>query len=654
MKLSFTTGIASSNSTSGSSISSKRSRSNDTDSRIKDAGTARTQTTLTMWKRSKPTKKPVSSASNKSAEQHAVPSLTSSLNYRRQDPTSIATTFNSPKRYGSEQDNPEYSQEPKRAVSEPLKLVECNSAPNTTTILDEDVLFSDYDEPEPDSSTEDSIDSINSTVAIDLLASAQSPSMLQSASYFTELQQSIQRSLSSEWAEIEAFLHTDYVPQELEEFNDLFEAFRRQETGFSGWNPAFLVTPSGHPGERLHLKLHYPTFRSQHLEYGESADDTNNSTKLLMRKGLDASNAFWFEACFRRQTPTSSRHQECATKLWPTEVKDTHSSFSHLCEGFRKKVLLLFGAVNRKNFNLRYAVVERTVRTSPTELVTVGIVRRPNEAIHYLVVYCPHPEWLLWNWTTWAGRYYDACINVAATLTGLEVLPHLFEQRASCVKVNATQKNALRDADTTRKLEKQNKVRCHPDDLPPNVQLFAANNGIPKDRLKTHFQGGWSVAQLVYEFIKARQPSTSSWNNGVRMPRNLPRNLPAQPTSGLSTRSSSSTSSALCIVPNVTKSKNPIIKTAVIHKGQEILLMCIRCGKTPHSKPVDRKPVFVTISAAAGKYIAQRQACATPACNPKGRKGQIDQFMVPQDPNIPFIRSDNLSKVAIPEDTKTG
>lgn len=141
---------------------------------------------------------------------------------------------------------------------------------------------------------------------------------------------------------------------------------------------------------------------------------------------------------------------------------------------------------------------------------------------------------------------------------------------------------------------------------------------------------------------------------------NLPRNVPAQGGSSTSSGSSSHSSTLLAasspspsqtinIISNKTRSKNPIFKTAFIYQGREIHLMCVRRGATPRSKPIDDQPVFVTISAAKGKYIAQQQGCATPECNPTGRKGQVDQFMVPQDPTIPFIRSDNLSKVEVPK-----
>jgi hypothetical protein len=274
------------------------------------------------------------------------------------------------------------------------------------------------------------------------------------------------------------------------------------------------------------------------------------------------------------------------------------------------------------------------------------------------VVYCPHPEWLFWNWTVWAGRYYDACINVAAALSKVVVTPNFFEERAKSIKMNPTETNALRDIDTTRKLEKQNQVLCHPDDLPVNVRVYCTENGIPMERLAKHHKNGFSISQMIHDFIQARQPKKAAWNKGIRMPRNIPHRLPVQQDESENITPINTPSPALLqdikILPNITRSKNPIVTTAEIHVGREIALECVRCGVSPRVKPVDRKPVFVTISEAKGRYIAQRQACGTAACNPVGRKGQVDQFMVPRDRTIPFIRSDNLSKIKIPNEGNTG
>jgi hypothetical protein len=86
----------------------------------------------------------------------------------------------------------------------------------------------------------------------------------------------------------------------------------------------------------------------------------------------------------------------------------------------------------------------------------------------------------------------------------------------------------LKDADTTRKLERQNQVLCHPSELPLNIKLYCTRKGITEARLVKEFEGHRSIAELLYQLIREGQPKTSSWNKGVRMPRNLPRDLLAK------------------------------------------------------------------------------------------------------------------------------
>jgi hypothetical protein len=461
--------------------------------------------------------------------------------------------------------------------------------------------------------------------------------------FFRTLKEHIKEATGNAWDEIEEFLTAYYEYEDKERFDIQFEEFRDHEATISGWNPAHIVKPSGSPSHALHLILNYPTFRTKQLEYGESADETNSCTKLLLQKGLSADNAFWFEACFRRQSSTVNQHQPVATKSWPTDVKKLHTDFSRQCQTLPKKVLILFGAPNKSDFKLRHTIQELIIPVSDAERVTIGLVRDLEDNMSYIVVYAPHPEWLFWNWTSWAGRYFDACLNVAAALAGIHVYPDWFESRAKSVKAKASLKVSLRDAETTRRLEKMNGLLCAPNSLPTTVRIFAVDNGLSEDRIKANYLRGESAAELVYQFIKSKLPTQSSWNKGVRMPRSLPRVLPTQS----SLTYMNNPTATIRLVPNETRSKNPIVTSAAIHLGRKVALICARCGVPPRSKPVDNKPAFCTISDAKGRYIAQRQRCSTPSCNPKERKGQVDQFMVPRDPSIPYIRSDNLCKQRI-------
>jgi hypothetical protein len=153
------------------------------------------------------------------------------------------------------------------------------------------------------------------------LGSPQSLRVEDSNALFEELRISIHRALGMNWDKSDNMDHRYLESYDTAGLRKLFTAFCHEEAELSGWNMAYLVSPSGSPSRPLHIKLNYPTFRTKQLEHGETADDTNPCMRLLMEKGLSASNAFWYEANFRRQTPTKSRHQEVDTKLWTTELK---------------------------------------------------------------------------------------------------------------------------------------------------------------------------------------------------------------------------------------------------------------------------------------------------------------------------------------------
>jgi hypothetical protein len=283
------------------------------------------------------------------------------------------------------------------------------------------------------------------------------------------------------WPEVEAFLKTEQEAIDVAAVRNKFEEFRERESSFSGGSPALIVKPSGDPTNALHLKLNYPTFRTQKLEYGESADITNPSTKLLMQKGLLADQTFWFEADFRRRQAVKGRSKSRMQQS--TQVLSIHTETSSWLERLSKKVFLIFGAENRKDFNARYNSHQHVIQLTESERVTTGLIRQGG-SISYIIVYCPHPEWILWNWTIWAGRYYDACINVAAVLSKVEVNPSFFESRAKALRVVATSAIAERDIATTRKLETTNSFRCPPGALPETVKIFCSSNDISDNALE--------------------------------------------------------------------------------------------------------------------------------------------------------------------------
>ncbi|KAI4685745.1 uncharacterized protein J4E88_003581 [Alternaria novae-zelandiae] len=211
----------------------------------------------------------------------------------------------------------------------------------------------------------------------------------------------------------------------------LFQSFKKEEARRSGMVESHIVSPSGYATSLLHLQLHYPTFTTKHLNDGQTLDATNCCIRILIEKGFVASNTYWFEAYFRRLSAASVRHLANVADGWKEEVKQLHDEFAYRCQSLSKKALLVFGAFSRKRFHERHNVENITVRLSCGSTTLMGIVRNNAQKILFVVVYAWHPEYLLRNRTTAVGRQYDAALNIAAALSGVDTKAGYFEARAA-------------------------------------------------------------------------------------------------------------------------------------------------------------------------------------------------------------------------------
>ena len=223
-------------------------------------------------------------------------------------------------------------------------------------------------------------------------------------SALADIYRRIAEALGPSWTQVKSFIAMTAPTESDQELMDTYQDFLEAEVKISGWNPAHIVRPSGSRNARLHLMLHYPTFTTENPDYGETADATNVCINLLLRKGLSAQNAFWYEAYFRRQVAAAVRHHAIAAQFWPEAVRQHHEKFSLFCQQQAKTVLVVFGAANRKAISNRYwsekyTVTEYRVRITATETVVLGVVRCTDGLIDHLLIFCPHPEWLLHNWT---------------------------------------------------------------------------------------------------------------------------------------------------------------------------------------------------------------------------------------------------------------
>lgn len=167
---------------------------------------------------------------------------------------------------------------------------------------------------------------------------------------------------------------------------ELFQAFKKEEARRSGMLESHIVSPSGCATSMLHLQLHYPTFTTKTPNDGQTLDASNCCIRIFIEKGFAASDTYWYEAYFRRLTAASVRHLANVADEWKEEVKQLHDEFFYRCQSLSKKVLLVFGAFNRKQFDERHNVENITVRLSCGSPTLMGIVRNDAQKILFVVV----------------------------------------------------------------------------------------------------------------------------------------------------------------------------------------------------------------------------------------------------------------------------
>jgi hypothetical protein len=222
-------------------------------------------------------------------------------------------------------------------------------------------------------------------------------------------------------------------------FKQRYSLFRVEELKLSR-RPDYLIRPSGILEAKLGLMLHYPTFTCHPGNYigGEIADKSSPCPGLLMSKGFDTSNTFWFENSWRREVAPKDRAS--VLKTYPTKLQEVHRKFSIECERSAAcEVILVTGKENRLMVESRPNITSYTVSVGKDISIRVGI-ETTSQDISRIFVFVHHPEWMFFKkCDSSAARLYDACTNLAALLADVEVDYSFFERRAvilQCVRLS--------------------------------------------------------------------------------------------------------------------------------------------------------------------------------------------------------------------------
>ncbi|KAH8704190.1 hypothetical protein BGW36DRAFT_355563 [Talaromyces proteolyticus] len=141
--------------------------------------------------------------------------------------------------------------------------------------------------------------------------------------------------------------------------NDLNEAFTRfQDREVSTWkahqeerSPTHLVKPSGCLESPLALRLNQPSFTSDNIDNGETADPSNGCMAMVMGSGYHADNLLFDHVHRRSNSSEAIDEQE-----FPADVLQCHEQFTDdIANSMTAKVEVLFGVKVQKRLLARQA-----------------------------------------------------------------------------------------------------------------------------------------------------------------------------------------------------------------------------------------------------------------------------------------------------------
>ena len=167
---------------------------------------------------------------------------------------------------------------------------------------------------------------------------------------------------------------------------------------------------------------------------GTTLDPTCTTTKLLIEKGINESNAFVFDTFNRRchvrrikkEDGRLWRTFETEPSTWSEQLRQVHDDLRRfIWSRSSEKVLILAGRENRRRFFFDLGHI-RSVTLDGCS-VEAALMRWGGK-ITKVVLFIYHPEFVRRTGTSKISRVYDAAFNFAFHLCGLEVDEHAWER----------------------------------------------------------------------------------------------------------------------------------------------------------------------------------------------------------------------------------
>lgn len=161
------------------------------------------------------------------------------------------------------------------------------------------------------------------------------------------------------------------------------------------YDKALLVKPSGSLKSPVAHHLHQPSFTTLNRENGETLDETNGCTRLLLETGFTANNSFVFDHIHRREEKSE------AITTYPAPILQCHEQLTwKYMESMEAKVEILYGIHVQQRLlqdpRLEYIILPLWGRYEGILLLIILEKSFSNaQAGHYirrLTLFSPHPQ----------------------------------------------------------------------------------------------------------------------------------------------------------------------------------------------------------------------------------------------------------------------
>jgi hypothetical protein len=195
----------------------------------------------------------------------------------------------------------------------------------------------------------------------------------------------------------------------------LLDDFYAAEPVLSGKPQDELVRPGGLPSATIGLVMHCPP--SQNKSSNNFFDYQNPLLKLLMDKGITASNSYGFDWHWRSEP--HERHRKCPARGYSIELRSIHEIMTYnLLEALPLPLLVISGSCPWKNYLKTLSSQARHIKVPirPGVFCSFVLDFHPDR-LRRISCHIPHPESIFYNKTLeWEYDSVDLALMIDCSL----------------------------------------------------------------------------------------------------------------------------------------------------------------------------------------------------------------------------------------------